>query len=135
VGAFPGESFRRFSRRVLTSRNGSKSDRIYQQLDALRPLRQEARRDLLLEAKKHKPWKLLRLIPGIGPIRAAIVIAVMQTPHRFRTKRHLWTYSGLALETHDSAQYRVAEGQLQRSKKPAIRTTTTTSKIFSKERP
>jgi hypothetical protein len=47
------------------------------------------------------------------------VIAVMQTPHRFRTKRHLWTYSGLALETHDSAQYRVAEGQLQRSKKPA----------------
>ena len=85
----------------------------------LRPLHQEARRDLLLEAKKHKPWKLLRLIPGIGPIRAAIVIAVMQTPHRFRTKRHLWTYSGLALETHDSAQYRVAEGQLQRSKKPA----------------
>jgi transposase len=85
----------------------------------LRPLHQEARRDLLLEAKKHKPWKLLRLIPGIGPIRAAIVIAVMQTPHRFRTKRHLWTYSGLALETHDSAQYRVAEGQLQLSKKPA----------------
>jgi transposase len=85
----------------------------------LRFLRQEARRDLLLEAKKHKPWKLLRLIPGIGPIRAAIVIAVMQTPHRFRTKRHLWTYSGLALETHDSAQYHAVAGQLQRSKKPA----------------
>jgi transposase len=95
-----------------------RAEHYYQQLDFLRPLRQEARRDLLLEAKKHKPWKLLRLIPGIGPIRAAIVIAVMQTPHRFRTKRHLWTYSGLALETHDSAQYRVAEGQLQRSKKP-----------------
>jgi len=42
----------------------------------------------------------------------------MQTPHRFRTKRQLWTYSGLGLETHDSAQYRVLEGQLQRSKKP-----------------
>jgi transposase len=96
-----------------------RAEHYYQQLDALRPLHQEARRDLLLEAKKHKPWKLLRLIPGIGPIRAAIVIAVMQTPHRFRTKRHLWTYSGLALETHDSAQYRVAEGQLERSKKPA----------------
>jgi transposase len=96
-----------------------RAEQYCQQLDALRPLRQEARRDLLLEAKKHKAWKLLRLIPGIGPIRAAIVIAVMQTPHSFRTKRHLWTYSGLALETHDSAQYRVAEGQLQRSKKPA----------------
>jgi transposase len=43
----------------------------------------------------------------------------MQTPHRFRTKRQLWNYSGLGLETHDSAQYRVVEGQLQRSKKPA----------------
>jgi transposase len=96
-----------------------RAEHYYQQLDLLRPLHQEARRDLLLEAKKHKPWKLLRLIPGIGPIRAAIVIAVMQTPHRFRTKRHLWTYSGLASETHDSAQYRIAEGQLQRSKKPA----------------
>ena len=73
----------------------------------------------MLEAKKHQPWKLLRLIPGIGSIRAAIAIAVMQTPHRFRTKRHLWTYSGLALETYNSAQYRVAEGELQRSKKPA----------------
>src|SRR5207247_2510941 len=95
-----------------------RAEHYYQQLDVLRPLRQEARRDLLLEAKKHKAWKLLRQIPGIGPIRAAIVIAVMQTPHRFRTKRQLWTYSGLGLETHDSAQYYVAEGQLQRSKKP-----------------
>jgi hypothetical protein len=41
----------------------------------------------------------------------------MQTPHRFRTKRQLWNYSGLGLETHDSAQYCVVEGQLQRSKK------------------
>ena len=61
---------------------------------------------------------MLRQIPGIGPIRAALLIALMQTPHRFRTKRQLWTYSGLGLETHDSAQYRVVEGQLQRSKKP-----------------
>jgi len=80
-------------------------------------LRQEVRRDLLLEAKKHKAWKLLRQIPGIGPIRAALLVALIQTPHRFRTKRQLWTYSGLGLETHDSAQYRVVEGQLKRSKK------------------
>jgi len=90
----------------------------YQQLGVLRLLRQEVRRDLLAEAKKHKAWKLLRLIPGIGPIRAALVMALMQTPHRFRTKRHLWTYSGLALETHDSAQYHAVEGQLERSKRP-----------------
>jgi len=52
-----------------------RAEYYYQQLDVLRLLRQEVRRDLLAEAKKHKPWKLLRLIPGIGPIRAALVMA------------------------------------------------------------
>ena len=95
-----------------------RAEHYYQQLDVLRLLRQEVRRDLLVESKKHKAWKLLRQIPGIGPIRAALLIAIMQTPHRFRTKRQLWNYSGLGLETHDSAQYCVVQGQLQRSKKP-----------------
>jgi transposase len=95
-----------------------RAEHYYQQLDVLRLLRQEVRRDLLAESKKHRAWKLLRQIPGIGPIRAALLIALMQTPRRFRTKRQLWNYSGLGLETHDSAQYRVVEGQLQRSKKP-----------------
>jgi transposase len=45
-------------------------------------------------------------------------VALMQTPHRFRSKRQLWTYSGLAVDTHDSAQYRFVDGQVQRSKKP-----------------
>ena len=94
-----------------------RAEHTYQQLDVLRRLRQEVRRDLLLEGKKHKAWRLLRLIPGIGPIRAALLLALIQTPHRFRTQRQLWTYSGLGLETHDSAQYRVVEGQLKRSPK------------------
>jgi transposase len=95
-----------------------RAEHYYQQPDVLRLLRQEVRRDLLVESKKHKAWKLLRQIPGIGPIRAALLIAIMQTPHRFRTKRQLWNYSGLGLEAHDSAQYCVVEGQLQRPKKP-----------------
>src|SRR5208282_3988180 len=90
----------------------------YQQLDALRLVRQQARKELLAEGRKHSATKLLREIPGMGPLRAAQLVALMQTPHRFRTKRQLWNYSGLGLETHDSAQYRYVEGQLQRSKKP-----------------
>src|ERR1700681_3773443 len=96
-----------------------RAELYYQQLDALRFLRQQARKELLAEASKHSATKLLRQIPGIGSLRAAHLVALLQTPHRFRTKRQLWTYSGLALETHDSAQYRVVEGQLQHSKKPA----------------
>ena len=92
-----------------------------QQLDALRSLRHEVRRALLAESKKHKATKLLCQIPSIGPIRAALLIALIQTPHRFRTKRQLWTYSGLGLETHDSAQYRVVEGQLRSKKSVTLR--------------
>jgi len=95
-----------------------RAEHFYQQLDALQALRQEVRRDLLAESRKHDAAKLLRQIPCIGPIRAAVLIALIQTPHRFRTKRQLWTYSGLGIETHDSAQYRYVEGQLQRSKQP-----------------
>ncbi len=41
----------------------------------------------------------------------------MQTPHRFRGKRQLWGYAGLALVTRSSADYRVVNGQLERSRK------------------
>ncbi len=91
---------------------------FYQQLDALQALRQAVRRDLLAESRKQSATKLLRQIPTIGPIRAALLLALIQTPHRFCTKRQLWTYSGLAIETRDSAQYRYVAAQLQRSKKP-----------------
>ena len=38
----------------------------YQQLDALRPLRQQVRQELLAEAKKHDAWKLLRAAAAGG---------------------------------------------------------------------
>jgi transposase len=89
----------------------------YQQLDALRSLREQVRRDLLAEGRKHRAMKLLRQIPSIGPIRAVLLIALMQTPHRFRTKRQLWAYCGLALKTSTSGEYRIEEGQLKHTKK------------------
>ena len=42
----------------------------YQQLDALRSLREQVRRDLLAEGREHRAMKLLRQIPSMGPIRA-----------------------------------------------------------------
>jgi transposase len=89
----------------------------YQQFDALALLRQQARRELLAESRKHSAVKLLRQIPSIGPIRAALLVALLQTPYRFRTKRQLWAYIGLALQTHTSGEYRFERGQLKRSKK------------------
>jgi len=89
----------------------------YQRFDTLAALRQEVRPELLAESRKHPAMRLLRQIPSIGPIRAALLIALMQTPHRFRTKRQLWAYCGLALRTYDSGEYRFVGGQLKRSKK------------------
>lgn len=93
-----------------------RADVLYQQLDVLHALRQQVRRDLLTESRKHPASRLLRQIPSIGPIRAAVLIALMQTPHRFRTKRQLWAYCGLALKTYTSGEYRFVKGELRRSK-------------------
>ena len=95
-----------------------RAELFYQHLDGLQVLRRKVRGEFLAESRKHKAVKVLRQIPCIGPLRAALLLALMQTPHRFRSKRQLWTYSGLGLETHDSAQHRYVEGRLQRSKKP-----------------
>jgi hypothetical protein len=80
-------------------------------------VRQEVRRELLAEGKKHQAWKQLCQIPSIGPIRAAVLLGILQTPHRFRTKRQLWTYSGFGIETQSSADHRRVGRQLQRAKK------------------
>ena len=93
-----------------------RAQRLYQQLDGLQPVRLQARRELLLESHKHSAVKLLRQIPSIGPIRSALLVALLQTPHRFRTKRQLWAYSGFAVETHDSGEYRYVRGKLQRNR-------------------
>src|SRR6266478_5800032 len=58
-----------------------------QQLDMLQYLRQQARRELLAESRKHAITVKLRQIPSLGPIRSALAVALIQTPHRFRTKR------------------------------------------------
>ena len=97
-----------------------RAELFYQQLDALEGLRQEARHDLLAESRQHAATNLLCQIPYIGPIRAALLMALIQTPHRFRTKKQLWAYSGLALETHSSGEYHYVQGQLQRSNKPVM---------------
>jgi transposase len=94
----------------------TRAEHLYQQLDSLQPVRLEARRQLLLESRKHAAVKLLRLIPAIGPIRSALLVALLQTPHRFRTKRQLWAYSGFAVEVHDSGEYRWVRGKLQRNR-------------------
>jgi transposase len=93
---------------------------LYKQLDLLMPLRQEARAAMLAESRKHPAQKILRSIPTLGPVRVALLLALLQTPYRFRGKRQLWTYAGLALVTRTTADYQMVDGQVTRSRKPAL---------------
>src|SRR5437016_6944689 len=95
-----------------------RAERLYEELDALQGLRRAAKRELGLESRKHAAAKLLRTVPLLGAIRAALLIGRVQTPHRFRSKRQFWAYCGLALETRSSADYRFEDGQLVRGVHP-----------------
>ena len=97
-----------------------RAELLYEEMDALLLLRRQARCELIAESHKHDAVKLLTTVPFLGPIRAAVLIGRVQTPHRFRTKRQFWSYCGLALETRTSADYRFEQGQLVRAKKPVF---------------
>ena len=78
---------------------------LYAELAVLQQLRPKVKAALLTEAKRDPAWRVLRTIPYLGPVRVALLLATMQTPWRFRTKRQLWAYAGLAVVTRTSAEY------------------------------
>lgn len=91
---------------------------LYQELDAVQVLRRQARLAVIAEVHKHAAAQWLPTMPFFGPLRTAVLIARVQTPHRFRSKRQFWTYCGLGLETRSSADYVEQDGQIVRQRKP-----------------
>jgi transposase len=114
---------KRHREQYLTQLNGGvqrRAEHLYAELDALQPLRQAARRELMVECRKHAAAQWLQSVPFLGPIRAALLLGRVQTPHRFRTKRQFWSYCGLGLETRDSGEYRIVNGHVERKRRPAL---------------
>ncbi len=95
---------------------------LYAELDVLRALRPTAKAAMVAEARRDPAWAVLQTIPFFGPVRVARLLATMQTPWRFRTKRHLWGYAGLAVVTRSSADYVLVDGQpIRRRRAPLTR--------------
>lgn len=95
---------------------------LYAQLDVLRELRPKAKAVMIAEARRDPAWDTLRSIPFIGPVRGALLLATMKTPWRFRTKRNLWAYAGLAVVTWSSADHELVAGRpVRRRRKPLTR--------------
>lgn len=47
-----------------------------------------------------------------------MIVATVDTPHRFRTKRQFWSYVGLAVVTRMSSEYEMKAGRVARRHKP-----------------
>ena len=120
--ATPGVSVYRASQRKqwLAKLEGGARIRaasLLMQLDALLELRPKAKAAMIGAARRQPGWKVLRSIPFLGPVRVAQLLAIIRTPFRFRTKRNLWPYAGLAVVKQSSANQEFRDGKLRRSKK------------------
>ena len=95
---------------------------LYSELDVLRELRPKAKAAMIAEARRDPAWALLQTIPFFGDVRVSLLLATMQTPWRFRTKRNLWAYAGLAVVTKTSAEYEFVSGRpVKRRRAPLTR--------------
>jgi len=91
-----------------------RAESLLEHLDLLLKLRSKAKAAMIAEARKQPGWKSLRSIPFLGVVRVAQLLAIMATPHRFRTKRNLWPLAGLAVVTRSSADQDFIDGKLRR---------------------
>jgi transposase len=108
--------------RQLPSSIQTRATRLYEYLDFLLVQKNQAESDLLREAKKHPTAKILETAPGFGPIRAARLLPIVVTPHRFRTKRQFWSYCGLGIVTRSSSDWvQAADGTWIKARVPQTR--------------
>jgi transposase len=75
------------------------------QYDAVEGIRRQAEKDLVKEAHRHPISRVLESCAGLGSIRVALLIAIVVSPARFRTKRQFWSYCGLGIVMRSSSDW------------------------------
>jgi len=94
-----------------------RAETLYAELDVLRHMRPKVKDAMLAEARRDPAWSVLHTIPFFGPVRVSLLLATLRTPWRFRTKRNLWSYCGLAVRTHSSSDYAIVDGRPARRRR------------------
>jgi len=79
-------------------------DALYAVLDAAEEAKEDLGNALRTRLSHTREYKLLKTIPGIGPVCAAIMVAVIDNPERFPDKRHLWSYAGIGASENSSGK-------------------------------
>ena len=90
---------------------------LYAELETIQKLRQATKKRMIEQARRHPDYRRLKEVPAFGPVRVAQLLAMVGTPHRFRTKRQFWPYCGLAVTTRTSADYQEINGNLVKRQK------------------
>jgi transposase len=99
-----------------------RAETLFAELDVLRELKPKAKARMIAEARRDPAWRVLRSIQFFGPVRVALLLATIGTPWRFRTKRQLWAYSGLAVVTWSTADHMFESGRpVRRPRAPLTR--------------
>ena len=70
---------------------------LWRQLDQVQEVREEILGQIRRQSRGYSEIKRFKKIPGIGPVHAATVSAIVENPHRFANKKKLWMYAGLGL--------------------------------------
>ena len=91
---------------------------LYEELAALKPMRHRAKQVMVKEARRQAAYPWLMSVPQLGAVSVAQLLAIVGTPHRFRSKRQFWTYVGLAVVTRSTADRELVNGVWQRSRRP-----------------
>ena len=108
---------KKWLRKLTEPGTKARAESLYEQLAAVRPLRQKAKLAMLREARRQAAYNWLLSVPRLGPISVAQLLAIVGTPHRFRSKRQFWTYVGLAVVTRTTSDQEVVNGVLRRSRR------------------
>jgi transposase len=77
-------------------------ERVREVYELLVTQEQALRKEVVGRAKTIEPIRRFVELPGIGWIRSVTFYAIIDTPHRFRSKAALWRYAGIGLERRHS---------------------------------
>ncbi len=77
---------------------------LWQQLDQVHEVQEELLNHIRKQSRQYPEIKRFKKIPGIGPVHATTISAIVENPHRFANKKKLWMYAGFGLAEKASGE-------------------------------
>lgn len=77
---------------------------LWNQLDEIDKNKNNILKVIKAESKKYAEIKNFKEVPGIGPVNAATISGILETPYRFANKKKVWMYAGLGIVERSSGE-------------------------------